>query len=39
MPHRGSEEAFTFGYLPMLHDELCTLKHYDTLLGVKLRLM
>ena len=33
MPHRGSEEAFTFfGYLPILRGELCTFKHYDTLL-------
>ena len=30
--HRGSEEAFTFGYLPILRGELCTFKHYDTLL-------
>ena len=33
VPHRGSEEAFTFGYVPMLHGELCTFKHYNTLLG------
>ena len=32
VPHRGSEEAFTFGYLPILRGELCTFKHYDTLL-------
>ena len=33
VPHRGSEEAFTFCYLPILRGELCTFKHYDTLLG------
>ena len=30
MPHRGSEEAFK---LTCGEDELCTFKHYDTLLG------
>ena len=33
MPHRGSEEAFTFRDLPILRVELCTFKHYDTLLA------
>ena len=33
VPHRGSEEAFTFGDLPILRDELCTFRHYDTLLA------
>ena len=33
VPHRGSEEAFTFWYLPILRGELCTFKHYDILLG------
>ena len=33
VPHRSSEEAFTFGDLPILKDELCRFKHYDTLLG------
>ena len=32
MPHRGSEEAFTFFDLPILRGKLCTFKHYDTLL-------
>ena len=30
VPHRGSEEAFKLTYG---EDELCTFKHYDTLLG------
>ena len=30
VPHRGSEEAFVFTYF---NDELCTFKHYDSLLG------
>ena len=33
LPYRGSEEAFTFGDLPILKHELCTFKHYDTLLA------
>ena len=38
MPHRGSEEGrFTlrllFRYFLILRDELCTVKHYDTLLA------
>ena len=33
VPHRGSEEAFTFYYLPFVRSALCTFKHYDTLLG------
>ena len=32
VPHRGSEDAFTFWYFPTLRGELCTFKHYDTLL-------
>ena len=33
VPHRGSEEAFTFWDLPLLRIEICTFKHNDTLLG------
>ena len=33
VPHRGSEEAFMFCYLPNVRSELCTFKHYDTLPG------
>ena len=33
VPHTGSEDAFNFEDLPILRIELCTFKHYDTLLA------
>ena len=39
VPHTGSEEAFTFCYLPIVRSELCTFKNYDTLRGDDIRLM